>query len=158
MSSFRNAVACCAVLLLSVAVSSAGEIPGIVPKPEKISVGDGFYTIDGGTVIYLMSDNKEIKGVGKYLAGLFEPATGLKVPVKSAWFSKSEGIILTLDKKNKSLGDEGYTLDCTEKGVKIIAAKPAGLFYGVQTLRQLLPAQIESKKKVDGISWQVPCV
>lgn len=158
MSSFKNAVACCTVLLLSVAVSSAGEIPGIVPKPEKISVGDGFCKIDGGTVIYLISDNKEIKGVGKYLAGLIEPATGLKVPVKSELFSKSEGIILRLDKKNKSLGDEGYTLDSTEKGVEITASKPAGLFYGVQTLRQLLPAQIESKKKVDGISWQVPCV
>lgn len=153
MSSFKNAVACCTVLLLSVAVSSAGEIPGIVPKPEKISVGDGFCKIDGGTVIYLISDNKEIKGVGKYLAGLIEPATGLKVPVKSELFSKSEGIILRLDKKNKSLGDEGYTLDSTEKGVEITASKPAGLFYGVQTLRQLLPAQIESKKKVDGISW-----
>jgi len=132
--------------------------PGIVPKPEKIRVGDGFYKIDGGTVIYLMSDNKEIKGVGKYLAGLFEPATGLNVPVKSPRSSTSEGIILTLDEKNKGLGDEGYTLDCTGKGVKITAARPAGLFYGVQTLRQLLPAQIESKKKVDGISWQVPCV
>lgn len=134
------------------------EIPGIIPRPEKISVEEGVYSIGSGTVIHVSPGSSETRSVGKYLADLVEPAIGLKLPVKSYWLPKSRGIILTLDGKKRELGNEGYTLKCTAKGVTIVAAKPAGLFYGVQSLRQLLPAQIESKQKVDGVAWQVPCV
>ena len=55
------------------------------------------------------------------------------------------------------LGDEGYTLVSSPKGVVIAANKPAGLFYGLQTLYQLLPKEIEGKS-VTQVKLTVPAV
>lgn len=55
-------------------------------------------------------------------------------------------------------GSEGYELHAAPDRVTIVAPRPAGLFYGIQTLRQLLPAAIFSKTKVDDVAWDVPCV
>ncbi len=55
------------------------------------------------------------------------------------------------------IGKEGYTLESSPKGVVISANEPAGLFYGMQTLLQLLPAEIESKTVVN-MPWTIPSV
>lgn len=57
-----------------------------------------------------------------------------------------------------SLGNEGYQLQVSQKGVLLRANQPAGLFYGVQTLLQLLPKEIESVAPVKNTLWQIPCV
>ena len=59
---------------------------------------------------------------------------------------------------DKAIGEEGYTLSVSEKNIVISANKPAGLFYGAQTLLQLFPREIESKSTVNNISWKVPAV
>jgi hexosaminidase len=56
------------------------------------------------------------------------------------------------------LGEEGYELDVTAASVQIRAAGTAGLFYGVQTLRQVLPPAVFRSEKVGGVQWAVPCV
>jgi hexosaminidase len=57
------------------------------------------------------------------------------------------------------IGKEGYQLSSSaNEGIKISANEPAGLFYGVQTFIQLLPAAIESKTVVKNITWSVPLV
>jgi len=130
----------------------------VVPKPAKLQPGAGEYVVNADTVIYVKPSSAEMNAVGKYLSDLLEPATGLKLAVKSPWFGKASGIVLKIDPSRKNLGDEGYTLACTVKGVVITAAKPAGVFYGVQTLRQILPVQVENRRKVEGVAWTVPCV
>lgn len=54
------------------------------------------------------------------------------------------------------IGKEGYRLHVDKKGVQISANNPVGLFYGIQTLSQLLPKEIESKTFVGGVSWKIP--
>ncbi len=56
------------------------------------------------------------------------------------------------------IGNEGYTLDVITGKITILANKPAGLFYGMQTPMQLLPKEIESPLVVKNKSWSVPCV
>ena len=64
-------------------------------------------------------------------------------------------IRLTL-KNDTSLGNEGYKLDVTSHEIYLSANKPAGLFYGMQTLFQLLPKEIEAKQFVKNIKWAAP--
>lgn len=60
--------------------------------------------------------------------------------------------------ENPTIGKEGYQLAINTKGIVIKANQAAGLFYGVQTLMQLLPNEIESKSKIKNIKWTVPNV
>jgi hexosaminidase len=90
--------------------------------------------------------------VADYLAGVLRPSTGYRLPVVPA--AKSPAITLLLGPTAK-VGDQGYQLDVARTGVTIRANTTDGLFAGVQTLRQLLPASIESKT-VRQTRWVVP--
>jgi len=79
------------------------------------------------------------------------PATGFDLEVKETNKQPDDdAIVLMLDENEKSLGDEGYELKIEDEYILLKAYKPAGLFYGVQTIRQLLPARIELKKLQQG--------
>ena len=140
-----------------VPVCSAGESSiNVIPKPLKMERAEGSFTLTAKTAIVVKSS--ELKDIGQYLAEMLAPATGMKVPVTSSWFPRAGGIVLKLDAAQQDLGAEGYLLACTPQGITITAAKSAGVFYGVQTLRQLLPVEIESRRKVAGMAWTVPCL
>ena len=128
----------------------------IIPKPQKAEYLDGGYQLTESTVIHAGSD--KLKDAARYLAELLRPATGLKLKVTSSRSMPSGGVVLKLDDSRGDLGEEGYLLVCTPKGVTITAATPSGVFYGVQTLRQLLPPEIEGRQTVEGRKWIVPCV
>jgi hexosaminidase len=81
------------------------------------------------------------------------------MPVQSASGSNNNSISLVLaSKPETSLGAEGYRIETLSSGVVITANKPAGLFYGLATLKQLLPKEIESKAVIKRSSWPVPGV
>ena len=96
--------------------------------------------------------------VGRYLAGLMRPATGYALDVQPG-NAGDNAIALAVSLKEDETGSEGYTLVVTGNGVAIRAATPTGVFYGVQTLRQLLPLEVEESRPPDGpVEWAVPCV
>ncbi|MCM2575905.1 beta-N-acetylhexosaminidase [Streptomyces sp. MTZ3.1] len=134
--------------------ASAGE-PGpydrIVPAPAATETHDGPYTIDAATAIRVPARSGEARRVGEYLAGVLRPSTGYELPVTAR---PGRGIVLRLTEGEHRLGSEGYRLDVTAGGVSIRAPKPAGLFHGVQTLRQLLPAAVERNSPQPG-PWTV---
>jgi hexosaminidase len=128
----------------------------IIPKPALIEATGGFFTIKSGTNVYADEGSVELKQIARYLAGRLQPATGFQINVRNYEETKRAGnIYLTLGANYIKLGDEGYKLVITKKMIELSANNPAGLFRGVQTIRQLLPASIELGSKQKG-PWKIP--
>ncbi|MFE2562242.1 beta-N-acetylhexosaminidase, partial [Streptomyces sp. NPDC059352] len=150
-----------AVLTLALAMplpataTAVEPAPAIVPKPVSQTnlTGSGFTLTAQTPVNVISSSDPDAAGVGTYLAGLLAPATGYTLPVTTTSQPASQAIVLNPNGAS-SLGAEGYTLDSSSTGVTVTAYGAQGLFRGVQTLRQLLPAAIESTSVKPG-PWTV---
>ncbi|MEV0575953.1 MULTISPECIES: beta-N-acetylhexosaminidase [unclassified Streptomyces] len=134
------------------AASEPRPLGQIVPAPVSVRPGGSPYSLTGATRIRVESPSGEVRKIGEYLAGVLRPSTGYALPVTGK--AGSDGIRLRLGSHDSALGAEGYTLTSERGSVTITARKPAGLFHGVQTLRQLLPARIESDSRQKG-PWKV---
>ncbi len=132
-----------------------GQGVNVIPRPALIHVGEGRFTLTAQTAILVSAETERM---GRYLAGTLAPATGypLKVAVVASGDGGAGTIKLSLAGDAGRLGDEGYELQVLADRVLITAAKPAGLFYGCQTLRQLFPPRIESRTRVPGVVWSAP--
>jgi hexosaminidase len=127
----------------------------IIPEPVQWQRSNGNFTITNSTTVGVPARQAEVMKVANYLTARLNAATGFGVKTV-----ESGGTIqLRLNAKPApTLGQEGYQLDVTASGIIISANSAAGLFYGVQSLIQLLPKEIESKTVVSGINWTVPVV
>jgi hexosaminidase len=132
--------------------------PSVIPRPAKLEVKSGVFTLSPRTTFAVDSKYAESLAVGEELAARLKQATGYAVgPAKSGKGGRGTIVLRTNDKLSR-LGEEGYTLSVSKNSATIEAFKPAGLFYGVQTLYQLLPPQIEKPETTTGISWTIPCL
>ncbi|MGI5485968.1 beta-N-acetylhexosaminidase [Microtetraspora malaysiensis] len=145
---------------LSITPAEAAVTPApfssVVPAVAVSTPTSGVtYGIGAATTIYTEPGSTAAASVGGYLAGLLRPSTGYPLPVTDAsGSSPSDGISLLLSGAPSSAGNEGYQMDVTANAIIIRANRPAGLFAGVQTLRQLLPAAAESTTAQPG-PWPV---
>lgn len=94
------------------------------------------------------------------LAERLRAATGFTFPIKAIRGAQDarRAIVLTTSGADATLGAEGYELKASPNSVVIRAPGAGGLLYGTQTLRQLLPPQIESRSRAEGVAWLVPGV
>jgi hexosaminidase len=105
--------------------------------------------------IYVEPGTAELMSIGQYLADKLNPSTGYGMRVLATTGAPASGnIYLTMSDADPALGDEGYTLTVTQALVTLAAHRPAGLFRGLQTLRQLLPPAVESASVQPG-PWTV---
>ena len=147
--------------LFFVSVSVIGQKNNVaqllVPEPVSVTSGTGNFILNNKTSVHVMSADASAKRVGEFISKKLSLVTGYTVPVITG--SKNQtvdnGIKLSLI-KDVSLGDEGYQLNVTPHQVSISANKPAGLFYGMQTLFQLMPKEVEANKVVKNVKWDVP--
>jgi len=124
----------------------------IIPEPVEIIRKEGSFTISKSTSLHA----KELDNVGLYLQELFLPAMGWRISVtKEA--KNADYIELKLNNKLET-GEEGYRLEVSKLSILIEAQTSKGIFYGIQSLRQILPKEIEKNKEKKNINWQVPCV
>lgn len=132
-------------------VKSYNQGINIIPTPQSLVQHDGFFRLGSNTAIAAASP--EAKTVAEFFAAKMRTATGLSIQV-----AEKGNIQLSVDPSLDVANDEGYTLDVTKDGAVVVAKTAQGLFYGMQSFLQLLPAEIESPSKVNGIAWQAPAV
>ena len=138
-------------LSLSLSYASTAQKPAIIPIPTEASYPAGKFTLPSSISISGPSD-PQMKVAYATLVGKLKVATGRSVSLKSTGAATIQLQIVS----NAKLGTEGYELQVNSNGVKIMANKLAGLFYGIQTLYQLLPKEIESKSVATGVKWTIP--
>lgn len=141
-------------VLALAATASAQPSPLIVPQPATIEKHNGSFVLSPRTRINVAAETRDL---GYTLADLLRPATGLRLPVTTA-APIAGAIVLALESSVGPAGPEGYHLDVTPARITIRGATPAGIFYGIQTLRQLLPPQIFREARADHVRWEVPAV
>ncbi len=147
---------CSGVLAISLALPvlfAAGQ-EVVIPRPASITTAPGYFELRPDTVIAADSGSRL---AGQMLARALSPATGFSFPVIEVKNAKDNAIVLSIDASLAHLGEEGYLIEATPKRVAIRAAKTAGVFYGTQSLRQLLPPAASSPSLQRGIEWHIAC-
>ncbi|MEU8762045.1 beta-N-acetylhexosaminidase [Streptomyces sp. NPDC048659] len=130
----------------------------VVPAPATVAPGGAPYTLGRSAAVRVDpgtggAQARETRAIGRYLAGLLRPSTGYPLPVVDDDAARG-GILLRLSPRATALGEEGYELRSGRTGVTLTAHRPAGLFRGVQTLRQQLPAAVEQRTVQPG-PWRI---
>ncbi|HEX5554760.1 MAG TPA: family 20 glycosylhydrolase [Chitinophagaceae bacterium] len=138
--------------------NTINEAVHIIPEPVSLQVNAGYFHLNRDTrIIYT---TKQASGIAAIMKGMLDEPTGFHLTVKNENTETADNvIILRLNTRpNTKLGDAGYTLKVLPDKVLIAANKSRGLFYGMQTLMQLFPPDIESKTVRKAVKWQIPSV
>ncbi|MEG1587785.1 MAG: family 20 glycosylhydrolase [Mucinivorans sp.] len=127
----------------------------VIPVPRELTIVDStFFTITPNTVLVVSSE--DFTNPATYLASKIKASTGYDLQISDT-APATNFIALQLNTR-VAAGAEGYTLNSSTESVTIEARTPQGAFYGVQTLLQLLPAEIESPEKIETVAWTLPSV
>ncbi len=136
------------------------EAPGestmsnLIPKPVAVTATNDVFAVTSETGIYVQSQSAEDLRVGQWLADKLKPSTGFSIKASLSMEAPKAGNIYLSYSGDSALGNEGYELTITKDMVKITCNKPAGWFYGMQTIRQLLPANAEVSSVQKG-PWEI---
>ena len=132
----------------------------VMPLPVEAELLPGNFELRANTGLLVVNQDPLISDILDCLRSRLGPATGYDLKtVDNVSNQPSNLIVLQLNEaEDSALGDEGYRLGVGPQNVTLSANKPAGLFYGVQTLLQLLPPEINSPDSVENVDWNIPCV
>lgn len=144
------------LLIFSIFVSFFVRSQGIdiIPKPNDIKQLRGDFLLTK-KIIIKTNDQNELTNAAEYLSNALMVPTGFKLQIVKGK-PTNHAINLILD-KHENFGMEGYCLSVMSNRVDIISNTPTGIFYGIQSLLQLFPAEIKSHKK-ENIQWKIPQV
>ncbi|MGZ4972972.1 MAG: beta-N-acetylhexosaminidase [Limisphaerales bacterium] len=140
--------------------------PAIIPLPQVMQVQPGTFTLCPSQLTTLGRSTAstkilvepQLRHEGEYLAGQLLRSTGLRFEVSTnASLTGLTVILLTGNTTLTNLGTEGYELTVDTNSV-VIRGQAAGVFYGIQTLLQMLPPQIFSHRPVTNVAWTAPCI
>lgn len=134
-------------------MKSYNEGINIIPTPLELQQQDGRFMLTSGASFY--APTAEAKTIAEFFAAKLRNVTGYDITLADA--EKDGGIALLIDPA-MDINEEGYQLDVTAKGVKIQAKTPQGIFFGMQSFMQLLPAEVEAPKLVSNVEWSASCV
>lgn len=137
----------------------------LIPAPRTVVEGDddGAFTLDEATTVHADVASSD---AGAWLRAALGAATGLPLLGRAARAEAEQaedGVPNAIELRvsaqvTAELGSEGYRLDVGPGGASVRGGGPAGVFWGAQTLRQLLPAAVYRRAPVADQPWVVPAV
>jgi len=155
------------LLALTVTLSSptastaSNDSIAIIPKPVVVVRHPGSFTLRPKVVVMT---TEALRPLAAQAVAYLRPATGYEFIITTESTLPPEAgsspsiILLGIDSLQAGHGPESYSMDVSSAEVAIQGASPAGVFYGIQSLRQLLPPDIFRKAPVAGMKWSIPCV
>mgnify|MGYP000866160266 FL=1 len=114
----------------------------VIPKPVEIVMGSGSFIIDEKTKLTVMPSDESTATVTAFLTRMIRRSAAVPLPVEEGSGRGRNRIVMSVD-STLTISKEGYILMATGKRVELRSPSPEGLFRGVQTLRQLMPPQVE---------------
>ncbi|WP_207422849.1 beta-N-acetylhexosaminidase [Desertivirga brevis] len=126
----------------------------IIPEPVSLTVRKGNFKVDRNTTLYCLLADEKLEGAARIFLSTLKKQTGLTLPFKKTnGREDNQGIRLSLNKKaDPSLHQEGYRLSVGPSSILINANTQAGVFYGLQTLLQMMPLEMKNEPSV-----LIPC-
>jgi hexosaminidase len=143
------------------ALAGEQDLPvALVPQPAAVERGTGQFLLRPDTPIVVDPDSAGAMSAGKQLAERIRGSTGWDLKLLKSGGAKKQAaaIRITARPADAKLGPEGYLLEVSPQGIVIAGDDAAGMFYGMQTLLQLLPPRVFSPAKVQDASWAAPAV
>lgn len=125
----------------------------IIPLPQHLEKGAGHFTLEQDAVIGIPSGENGWNKVATYLAGRIEAASGTALDIQA---TSEAAIVVHSDDRIES--EEGYRLEVNNAQITIAAKSPQGAFYAIQSLLQLMPAEIFSDQPTLQFPLQIPAV
>lgn len=127
----------------------------IIPQPLECTLHPGFFQLTGD--VRIVAD-PSLGPIAEQWKQALRPAAGLNLGITQTPPPQERTIRLQIHPELKELGKEGYLLQVTEEAVRLQAPGRAGIFYGLTTLRQLLGAEIFSRRRIENGDWKIPCL
>jgi len=129
----------------------------IITAPVSLVTGPGSFTFSRGSSLIVSPPMRDNATAAEFLASMIQKSTGNAIAVREGKKARRNSVFLAIDTVS-GIAKEGYTLEVKKHRIIIKASTANGLFYGVQSLRQLMPAAIEkSNGKTDISTLTVPC-
>ncbi len=128
---------------------SLEPFPSLIPMPNKVEIIEGVFNLNNNTSLYV---DKKNFNAGEFLINYIENGSTFKLN------KSSEDKAIVVIKRNENLSPEGYTLTVSDAGILINAKDASGAFYAIQTLRQLMPSQLEKTNGFQEKTISIPQV
>ncbi len=108
----------------------------IIPQPQSVVLAEkgGEFALTQGSIVSYSAKDEKMQRNAQFLCDYLQETVGIKLTAEAD--AKRAAITLSLGLKNEN--PEAYTLSVTKKGITIQGASPAGVFYGIQTLRKIV--------------------
>lgn len=133
---------------------ASGRYP-LIPYPKNLKAMEGHFIFQDKMQVFLTFEDKEIYQIASDFSSRLSKVSGLQLTISRNDHANAD-IVFTMD---KSLGKEAYQLDVASDKIVVKAASPAGFFYAVQSIHQLLPPEICSPDFIGNkTTWSIPCV